>query len=199
MVRPARTLASTHHAQLVTLYDGIYHCLPWVDIRKGGIGFRKPKWAQEDERFLATWIVIDQKDDGRFGTFLYGNVDWALSRERGWGTPLNVWECAACQSSVAPESIKALEETNPKAVEKVYQAPREDPALALDIRCGPERGDPFVPARRAAPFASALQNTLPRLRVGFSTASPIGTPVHPEAVAAVQAAARLLERLGHDV
>ena len=65
----ARTLASTHHAQLVSLYDGIYHCLPWVDVRKGGIGFRKPKWAQEDERYLATWIVIEQKDDGRFGTF----------------------------------------------------------------------------------------------------------------------------------
>jgi len=65
----ARTLASNHHAQLVSLYDGIYHCLPWVDIHKGGIGFRKPKWATEDDRYLATWIVIDQKDDGRFGTF----------------------------------------------------------------------------------------------------------------------------------
>lgn len=65
----ARALASAHHAQLVNLYDGIYHCLPWVDVQKKGIGFRKPKWAQEDERYLATWILIDQKDDGRFGTF----------------------------------------------------------------------------------------------------------------------------------
>jgi hypothetical protein len=65
----ARTLASTHHAQLVALYEDIYHCLPWVDVQKRGIGFRKPKWAQEDQRYLATWIVIDQKDDGRFGTF----------------------------------------------------------------------------------------------------------------------------------
>jgi hypothetical protein len=65
----ARTLASTHHAQLVSLYDGIYHCLPWVDIHKQGIGFRKPKWAQQDDRYLATWIIIDQKDDGHFGTF----------------------------------------------------------------------------------------------------------------------------------
>jgi hypothetical protein len=65
----ARTLASTHYAQLVSLYDGIYHCLPWVDIHKQGIGFRKPKWAQQDDRYLATWIIIDQKDDGHFGTF----------------------------------------------------------------------------------------------------------------------------------
>ena len=65
----ARTLASAHHGQLVTLYDSISTCLPWVNVHTRGIGFRKPKWAQEDERYLATWIIIDQKDDGRFGEF----------------------------------------------------------------------------------------------------------------------------------
>ncbi|MEM6471436.1 MAG: class I tRNA ligase family protein, partial [Planctomycetota bacterium] len=31
--------------------------------------------------------------DGRFGNFLESNVDWALSRERYWGTPLPIWVC----------------------------------------------------------------------------------------------------------
>ena len=38
------------------------------------------------------WLPEHIKD-GRFGKFLESNVDWALSRERYWGTPLPIWNC----------------------------------------------------------------------------------------------------------
>jgi isoleucyl-tRNA synthetase len=35
---------------------------------------------------------------GRFGDWLENNVDWAFSRERYWGTPLNIWRCPSCDN-----------------------------------------------------------------------------------------------------
>jgi amidase len=65
-----------------------------------------------------------------------------------------------------------------------------DTALALDLLCGPEPGDPFVGGAPAQPFVQALAQPPRRLRIGYSTASPIGTPVHADAVAAVERAVR---------
>lgn len=49
----------------------------------------------------------DHIKHGRFGHFLENVVDWNVSRNRYWGTPLNVWICA-CGHEEAPESIEAL-------------------------------------------------------------------------------------------
>jgi isoleucyl-tRNA synthetase len=45
---------------------------------------------------------------GRFGDWLENNVDWAFSRERYWGTPLNVWHCSSCDNYECVGSVDGL-------------------------------------------------------------------------------------------
>ncbi|HOA14998.1 MAG TPA: isoleucine--tRNA ligase [Bacillota bacterium] len=48
--------------------------------------------------------------DGRFGNFLENVIDWAVSRERYWGTPLPIWVCDECGNQHAIGSRGELKE-----------------------------------------------------------------------------------------
>lgn len=73
--------------------------------------------------------------DGRFGNFLESNVDWALSRERFWGTPLPIW---VCQSTGQMEAIGSYEElmakTDVQGTEVWAKAKAENPELVDDLK-----------------------------------------------------------------
>ncbi|MGO9837591.1 MAG: isoleucine--tRNA ligase [Polyangiaceae bacterium] len=76
------------------------------------------------------WLPEHIKE-GRFGDFLANNVDWALSRERWWGTPLNVWVCEKDpEHMVAPDGLSQIEQRNPHAFDHFYAARRADPSLS---------------------------------------------------------------------
>jgi isoleucyl-tRNA synthetase len=46
--------------------------------------------------------------NGRFGNWLANNIDWALGRERYWGTPLPVWQCEECKHQECIGSVAEL-------------------------------------------------------------------------------------------
>ena len=84
--------------------------------------------AIENNREI-NWLPEHIKE-GRFGDFLANNVDWALSRERFWGTPLNVWICSKDpEHQHAPSSVAAIEALNPRAFDAFRAAKAADPSL----------------------------------------------------------------------
>ncbi len=64
------------------------------------------------DRFLANNDKINWYPEhikyGRFGNWLETNIDWALGRERYWGTPLPIWECDSCRKQECIGSVDEL-------------------------------------------------------------------------------------------
>ena len=76
---------------------------------------------------------------GRFGKWLEGNVDWALSRERYWGTPLPIWECepSGCEERFCAGSLADLRERGGDVPEDLHRPYIDEVVLRCEA-CGGE-------------------------------------------------------------
>jgi len=61
-----KSLASVHRTRLLQFSEQIYNCLPWLSVHPGGLGFPRARDSQDDDRYLSTWIFVDQRDDPVF-------------------------------------------------------------------------------------------------------------------------------------
>ena len=79
----------------------------------------------------------DHIKDGRFGKWLEGAKDWALSRFKFWGTPLPIWRCECGNEEV----IGSLEELKKKSTKKIGEIDLHKPTIdeiKLKCKCGKE-------------------------------------------------------------
>jgi len=74
-----------------------------------------------------------------------------------------------------------------------------DAAAFLDVLAGYEPGDPWWTPPPERPFAEEPGTPPGRLRIAVTAEPPLDVPVHPDCVAALEAAAELLASLGHEV
>lgn len=86
--------------------------------------YARPTWYIRTSQFKDRMVELNDQINwypehirkGRFGNWLENNVDWALGRERYWGTPLPVWECESCHNQDCIGSIAELSDRSGKSL-----------------------------------------------------------------------------------
>jgi isoleucyl-tRNA synthetase len=100
--------------------------------------------SQAKEEMLALNETIgwhpEHVKHGRFGKWLENNVDWALSRDRYWGTPLPVWRCRTddCGELFCAGSVAELAERARGEVPDDLHRPYIDEVVVECAKCGGE-------------------------------------------------------------
>ena len=76
--------------------------------------------------------------EGRFGNWLEENKDWAISRDRYWGTPIPIWVCQSCEAKRSVGSVDELRQEGAKLPEPLDLHKPYIDDVVLKCACGGE-------------------------------------------------------------
>lgn len=128
-----------HRTTLVHSYPHCYRCDSPLIYRAITTWFVriddiKPKMLAANREIH--WVP-DHLQEGRFGQWLANARDWAISRNRYWGTPLPVWRCETCNDDLCIGSIAELEKLSGRRVTDLHKHFVDEIPIACD--CGGTR------------------------------------------------------------
>lgn len=106
--------------------------------------YAKPSWFVRMSAFREMLLKNNENinwipgyiKEGRFGEWLKDAKDWAISRDRYWGTPLPIWKCAKCGEIKIVESQKELEKLSGKKLDDLHKPYIDE--VAFKCECGGE-------------------------------------------------------------
>ncbi|MFJ2707694.1 isoleucine--tRNA ligase [Streptomyces sp. NPDC087428] len=122
----------------------------------------KDRFVEENEK--VNWHPAHIKH-GRFGNWLENNVDWALARDRYWGTPLPVWRCADGHDTCVGSRAELTGLTGRDLAELSLHRPQVDDITFPCPDCG-------EPARRVPPVCDVWLDSgcMPAAQHGYPAA-----------------------------
>jgi isoleucyl-tRNA synthetase len=130
--------AVVHHSSYLHSYPHCWRCsspLIYRAISSWFVNIQKIKASMLSANSQIFWVPGHIRD-GRFGKWLEGARDWAISRDRYWGNPIPIWKCDSCGEQVCIGSRAELEQRSNRKVSDLHKHFVDEITFPCSDSCG---------------------------------------------------------------